>query len=103
MESKFIRKIKRPHKSRLERIKWNSGGFRVEEFRVPLLKGMIQPPTEPLVNAKEVTLDLNVQYLAGGGAGLLPVKLRSEVDQNRFLLLKDLISLYLAMVRLRRD
>jgi hypothetical protein len=58
---------------------WISGGFRVEEFRIPLLKGMIQPPTEPLINAKEVALDLNVQYLAGGGAGLLPVKLRSEI------------------------
>jgi hypothetical protein len=58
---------------------WHSGGFRVEEFRVPLLKGIIQPPTEPLINVKEVTLDLSVQYLAGGGAGLLPVRLRSEV------------------------
>jgi len=58
---------------------WTSGRFRVEEFRVPLLKGMIQPPAEPLINAKEVTLDMNVQYLAGGGAGLLPVKLRAEI------------------------
>jgi len=58
---------------------WISGGFRVEEFRVPLLKGMIQPPKEPLINAIEMTLDLNVQYLAGGGASLLPVKLRGEV------------------------
>ena len=40
---------------------------------------MIQPPTDPFINAKEVTLDLGVQYLAGGGAGLLPVKLRSEI------------------------
>lgn len=62
-----------------DRGMWISGGFRVEEFRVPLLKGMIQPPTEPLINAKEVTLGLNVQYLAGGGAGLLPVKLRGEI------------------------
>jgi uncharacterized protein YfaS (alpha-2-macroglobulin family) len=44
---------------------WTSGTFRVEEFRVPLLKGVIQPPTEPQINAKEVMLDLNVQYLAG--------------------------------------
>jgi len=58
---------------------WPSGGFRVEEFRVPLLRGTIQPPAEPLMNAKEVTLDLNVQYLAGGGASLLPVRLRSEI------------------------
>ena len=56
-----------------------SGRFRVEEFRIPLLKGIIQPPSEALINAREVTLDLGVQYLAGGGAGLLPIKLRSEI------------------------
>jgi uncharacterized protein YfaS (alpha-2-macroglobulin family) len=64
---------------RREAQEWTSGRFRVEEFRVPLLRGMIQPPTDPLVNARDVTLDLSVQYLAGGGAGLLPIKLRSEV------------------------
>ncbi len=58
---------------------WNSGNFRVEEFRIPLTKGTIQPPATPLVKAKEVTLDLNVQYLAGGAASLLPVKLRYEI------------------------
>jgi len=58
---------------------WTSGRFRVEEFRVPLLKGVIQPPTEPLINAKDVMLDLSIQYLAGGGAGFLPIKLRSEI------------------------
>lgn len=70
--------IKRNEKTGQE-WEWISGGFRVEEFRVPLLKGVIQPPAEPLINAKEITLDLSVQYLAGGGAGLLPVKLRSEI------------------------
>ncbi len=58
---------------------WQAGEFRVEEFRVPLLKGLIKPPVEPLIRAKEVPLDISVQYLAGGGAGLLPVKLRSEL------------------------
>ncbi|HEX5680502.1 MAG TPA: MG2 domain-containing protein, partial [Desulfobacterales bacterium] len=60
-----------------------SGRFRVEEFRLPLLKGAIQPPSQPLVNAKEAVLDLSVQYLAGGGAGLLPVKLRADVAAKR--------------------
>jgi uncharacterized protein YfaS (alpha-2-macroglobulin family) len=60
--------------------KWNSGSFRVEEFRIPLTRGTIQPPATPLVKAKEVTLDLNVQYLAGGAASLLPVKLRYEIE-----------------------
>jgi len=64
---------------RREPREWTSGRFRVEEFRVPLLKGIIQPPTDPLIHAKDATLDLSVQYLAGGGAGLLPIKLRSEV------------------------
>jgi alpha-2-macroglobulin len=56
-----------------------SGEFRVEEFRVPLLRGTIQPPSEPLIEAEEIPLDLSVQYLAGGGAGDLPVKLRGEI------------------------
>ena len=56
---------------------WQSGTFRVEEFRVPLMKGIVQPPKEPLVNAREMSLDLFVSYLSGGGAGDLPVKLRT--------------------------
>jgi uncharacterized protein YfaS (alpha-2-macroglobulin family) len=74
----LIKKISRFF-DRMESLEWNSGGFRVEEFRIPLLKGTIQPPAEPLIDAKEVTIDLSIQYLAGGGAGLLPVKLRGEV------------------------
>ena len=56
---------------------WQSGSFRVEEFRVPLMKGIIQPPKDPLVNAREATVDLFVKYLAGGGASGASVKLRT--------------------------
>jgi uncharacterized protein YfaS (alpha-2-macroglobulin family) len=59
-----------------------SGGFRVEEFRVPLMKGTIQTQAEPIVNSREAALDLSVQFLAGGGAGLLPVKLRAAVSDK---------------------
>jgi uncharacterized protein YfaS (alpha-2-macroglobulin family) len=62
----------------LDRIR--SGEFRVEAFRVPLMKGAIKPPERPLVAASEATVDLNIQYLAGGGAGLLPVKLRGLIQ-----------------------
>jgi len=65
---------------------WNTlttGTFRVEEFRVPLLKGVIQPPEKPLVNATEVNLDLGVHYLSGGGAGEMPVRLRAQVGPRR--------------------
>ena len=77
MEKSDKEQIKATH--RKESREWISGRFRMEEFRVPILKGVIQPPTEPLINIEDVTLDLNVQYLAGGGAGFLPVKLRGEI------------------------
>jgi uncharacterized protein YfaS (alpha-2-macroglobulin family) len=59
-----------------------SGWFRVEEFRVPLMKGTIQTPAEPLVNSRDAAVDMSVQFLAGGGAGLLPVKLRAAVNDK---------------------
>ena len=57
----------------------NSGSFRVETFRVPTMKAQIQPPKNPLVNAKEAQVDLLVSYLSGGPASHAPVKLRSQV------------------------
>lgn len=63
---------------------WVSGFFRVEEFRVPLMKAIIQPPKEQLIRADKAELDLFVSYLSGGGAGGLSVKLRSQV-QRKFL------------------
>ncbi|MBI5622943.1 MAG: alpha-2-macroglobulin [Elusimicrobia bacterium] len=64
---------------------WNrpdpeSGTFRVEEFRVPLLKGSIEPPAKPLVAAVEAGLKLAVRYLAGGPAKALAVRLRTQVE-----------------------
>lgn len=55
----------------------SSGSFRVEEFRLPLMKGVIQPPAKPVVGADSVDVDIQVAYLSGGGAAGLPVKLRS--------------------------
>jgi alpha-2-macroglobulin len=67
---------------------WEAGSFRVEEFRVPLMKAMIQPPKDPLVNAKEAEVDLFLTYLSGGGAGNAPVKLRSQI-QPRYVHFED--------------
>jgi uncharacterized protein YfaS (alpha-2-macroglobulin family) len=58
----------------------DAGSFRVEEFRVPLMRAVIEPPVKPLVRAERVELGLQVSYLAGGGAAYLPVKLRSVVQ-----------------------
>lgn len=56
-----------------------SGGFRLEQFRVPLMKATVQLPATPLVGATSAPVDLVVQYLAGGAAADLPVVLRSQI------------------------
>ena len=59
-----------------------AGSFRVEAFRVPLLRARLQAVGTPLVNPSEVDIDIQVSYLAGGGAGGLPVVLRTQVDRK---------------------
>ncbi len=61
---------------------WHSGAFHVEEYRVPLMRGIIQSPPGPLVSPSNVTVDLTVRYLAGGGASNLPVKFRHQARQR---------------------
>jgi uncharacterized protein YfaS (alpha-2-macroglobulin family) len=56
------------------------GRFRVEQFRVPLMRARLQPVGMPLVNPADVRIDLQVSYLSGGGAGGLPVKLRTQMQ-----------------------
>lgn len=58
----------------------SAGTFRVEEFRVPLMRASIDPPAKLLVNPQRVEIGVQVSYLAGGGAANAPVKLRSVVQ-----------------------
>ncbi len=44
------------------------GSFRVEEFRVPLMRAVIQGPRGPIIQAAEVEVDLAVSHLSGGGS-----------------------------------
>ncbi|MCL2102901.1 MAG: MG2 domain-containing protein [Syntrophorhabdaceae bacterium] len=60
-------------------LSYRSGSFRVEEFRVPLMKGSISPVGGPKVNAREIELDLMLSYLSGGGAGGAEVRLRTNI------------------------
>jgi uncharacterized protein YfaS (alpha-2-macroglobulin family) len=57
-----------------------SGDFRVEQYRVPTMRAVIQPPSRPLVRPQDVTLDLFVSYLSGGGASRAPVRLRTLLE-----------------------
>jgi len=59
-----------------------SGHFRVEEFRLPLMRATIKSPSAPLVAVSEFPVDVSVQYLAGGGASGLPVRLRAQVRRK---------------------
>jgi len=59
---------------------WYSGTFRVEEYRVPLMRGSVRPVGGPFIRAKEATLDLQLSYLSGGGAGGAAVALRTAVE-----------------------
>jgi uncharacterized protein YfaS (alpha-2-macroglobulin family) len=66
---------------------WTSD-LQVEEFRVPLMKAILQPPKEQQVNPAKIDMDILLQYLSGGGAGNAPVKLRSQI-QPRYVYFED--------------
>ncbi len=57
-----------------------TGQFRVEEYRVPLMKGSIVYPSDPLISPSEVRVDLSASFLSGGAAGNLPIKFRHQLE-----------------------
>ncbi|WP_181373195.1 alpha-2-macroglobulin family protein [Massilia glaciei] len=56
-----------------------SGSFRVEQFRVPLMKAVLKPPSKPQIRAARVDVDAQLSYLSGGAAAGAPVKFRSRL------------------------
>lgn len=54
---------------------WESGSFRVEEFRLPVLQGSVAP-AQPgaLVCPRSLELAVQLNYVGGGGAAQLPVR-----------------------------
>jgi len=60
--------------------KFSSGQFRVEEFRLPVLEGRVTPAEKKaLVNVKSVPTDVQINYVSGGGAVNLPVRVSALV------------------------
>ncbi|WP_313083034.1 MG2 domain-containing protein [Pulveribacter sp.] len=59
----------------------DTGSFRVEEFRLPVLEGRIGPvpANKPLVRARRVDAGVQVSYVAGGPAARLPVRVSAMV------------------------
>ncbi|WP_444813113.1 alpha-2-macroglobulin family protein [Variovorax saccharolyticus] len=57
-----------------------TGQFRVEEFRLPVLEGRIGPSDgKPLVAIGSLPVAVQVNYVAGGGAAALPVRVSALV------------------------
>ncbi|MFO1418887.1 MAG: MG2 domain-containing protein [Methylotetracoccus sp.] len=61
---------------------YDAGDFQVQQFRIPTMRASIQPGPKPLINARAADVDVFVGYLNGGGAGGLPVRLRTQVQSK---------------------
>lgn len=69
------------------RVQWmhrgetiSSAAFRVEAYRVPLMRATLGGPKEPQVRPASTRVDAAVTYLAGGPAAFLPIKVRHRVE-----------------------
>ena len=63
-----------------DRMSYSSGVFRVEEFRLPVFEGRIAPVEKtPLVRARAVPVDVQINYVSGGPASRLPVRVSAMV------------------------
>ena len=68
---------------------YESGQFRVEEFRLPVLQGRVGPESkEPLVATTSVPVQVQVNYVAGGPATSLPVRV-SALTREKWLRFAD--------------
>jgi alpha-2-macroglobulin len=82
---------------------FNSGQFRVEEFRLPVLEGSVQPVDKtPLVKASSVPTAVQINYIAGGPASNLPVRV-SALMRGKYLQYPDFDDYSFAPPRKRGD
>jgi uncharacterized protein YfaS (alpha-2-macroglobulin family) len=77
--------------------------FRVEEFRLPVLEGRVTPAgKEPLVNAKSVPVEVQVNYVSGGPAANLPVRV-SALVKTKYLSFADFEAFSFSAPRGKKD
>lgn len=63
-----------------EERSYSTAQFRVEEFRLPVLEGSILPAEKkPLVNAASLPTAVQINYVSGGPASNLPVRVSAQV------------------------
>jgi uncharacterized protein YfaS (alpha-2-macroglobulin family) len=57
-----------------------SGQFRVEEFRLPIFEGRVNPSVQgPLISPKSIPVNVQINYVAGGPAANLPVRVSAQL------------------------
>ena len=62
---------------------YDTGQFRVDEFRLPVLEGRIAPTEKKaLVNVTAVPVDVQINYVSGGGAANFPVRVSALVRKK---------------------
>ncbi|MDR0224849.1 MAG: alpha-2-macroglobulin [Burkholderiaceae bacterium] len=60
--------------------RFGTGSFRVEEFRLPVLEGRVGPEGKPsLVGVSSLPVQVQINYVAGGAAANLPVRVSALV------------------------
>lgn len=62
----------------------STGNFMVAEYRLPLMQSNVKILGAPLVQPKDVKVDLSASYLSGGPAKGLKVRVRSTVSMGSF-------------------
>ncbi len=81
----------------------STGQFRVEEFRLPVLEGSVLPADKkPLVKATTVPTAVQINYVSGGPANNLPVRV-SALVRGKYLQYPDFEEYSFAPPRKRGD
>ncbi len=65
-----------------DRTVYTEQSVRVDEYRLPTMRATVTGPAEALVRPSSVPLSLFAGYLSGGGAGRLPVTLRTDFSTS---------------------
>ncbi|RFO95499.1 alpha-2-macroglobulin [Rhodoferax lacus] len=82
---------------------YSTGQFRVEEFRLPVFEGRVSPSgKEQLVAVKTVPVDVQVNYVSGGPAANLPVRV-SALVRTKYLSFPDFEAFSFAPPRGKKD
>jgi uncharacterized protein YfaS (alpha-2-macroglobulin family) len=82
---------------------YTTSQFRVEEFRLPVFEGRVAPAgKEQLVNARSVPVDVQVNYVSGGPAANLPVRV-SALAKAKYLRFSDFDAFSFSPPRGKKD